>query len=59
MDCYTYCGSALTNGKSSVIVKFQAKSGENAGGVYDRVEMVTLNMDVTWCFQEDVAVVPP
>lgn len=43
--------AALSNGKSSVIVRFQAKSGKNAGGVYDRVEIVTLNTDVALCLQ--------
>jgi uncharacterized protein len=33
--------TSLTNGKSSITVKFQAKSGNTAGGVFDRVELIT------------------
>jgi hypothetical protein len=31
----------LTNGKSEVTVKFQAKPGKQAGGLFDKVEMLT------------------
>ena len=39
--------AALTNGKSSVTVRFQAKSGNTAGGVFDRVEMLTYDAVVS------------